>query len=101
MANSIIEINTNTLRSDISSIEADIVSLRSEAAKLRDGANYLGSTWDGPAKEAFMAQFLGDVDSLERLIDVMFKFTQQTDESRVAYENCENEVGQMIASIQV
>ena len=101
MAKTIIEVNTNTLKSDVSNIEARIRSLRSEAANLRNTADQLGSMWEGPAKQAFMAAVQADLSKLENLIKAMERFTNQTSECQVEYDKCEQAVSSIISSIRV
>lgn len=101
MAGTVIEVNTSTLRSDISTIEGEINSLKSDVKSLRTTANQLSSMWDGNAKNAFIAAVNDDIRRLEDLIGAIGKFTDKTDTSRVEYEKCENAVAGIISAIRV
>ena len=101
MTKTAIEVNTATLKSDVSTIEGELRALRSGATKLRNTAEQLGRMWDGAAKEAFMAAVRDDLNRLENLIKALETFTDQTAEIRQEYDNCETTVEQIIASIRV
>ena len=101
MANAIIEVNTNTLRSDVNEVQGEIRALRSETAKLRNAASALNSTWEGVAKAAFMEALQDDLNKLETLVAASETFTRQTDDARVGYDKCENTVSQIVASLKV
>ena len=100
MADSIIEVNTVSLKSDVETMQGCIKSLRTATGKLQSTANQLGNMWEGNAKKAFMAAVQDDLKRLEILIATMEKFTGKTDDSRTEYEKCESTVDQIIASIQ-
>lgn len=101
MANSIIEVNTGTLRNDVSEIQGELQSLRRQVTALRNAASALGSTWEGNAKTAFMEALTDDINRLETLISAIEKFTNKTSDARTEYDRCENSVSQIIASIKV
>ena len=101
MANTKIEVNTVSLKGDVTSIEGEIRSLRKAAENLRSTSSQLDSMWEGEAKVKFQAAVRDDLNKLESLISAVEKFTRQTDSSRTEYERCENAVAQIIASIKV
>ena len=89
MAGRIIEVNTSTLRSDVSAIE--------EAQALRE----LESMWDGNAKQAFSAAVNDDIRRLRELAKALAQFTEKTSEARREYDTCETAVSQIVSSIRV
>ena len=101
MAKTVIEVNTGTLRTDVTNIQGEIRSLRSEAGKLRSAADQLSGMWDGPAKQAFMSAVKDDLGRLDALIQAMEKFTVQTSDAREEYDKCENAVSGIISAIRV
>ena len=101
MAGNLIEVNTSTLKSDISTIYAEINSLKNDVTRLRSAESQLSSMWDGNAKNAFIAAVNDDIQRLEELIGALSKFTDKTDTSRSEYEKCETSVASIIASIKV
>lgn len=96
-----LEVNTGTLRNDINEIRGEIRGLRTEMSNLRGAASALGQTWEGEAKKAFMGALEDDLRRLELLINTIEKFTNKTEESKDAYEKCENSVSQTVANIKV
>lgn len=101
MAATMIEVNTDTLKRDVATIESEIRALRRASEKLRDTSTQLGALWEGTAKTAFMAAVQDDLNQLEDLISALEKFTQLTDEARGEYDKCEQSVAQIVAAIRV
>ena len=101
MAGTIIEVNTSTLRNDVSRINTEISGLKKDVRQLRTTAQQLSSMWEGSAKTAFIAAVNDDIGRLEELINAIDKFTGKTDDARSEYEKCENAVSGIIASIKV
>lgn len=101
MAGTMIEVNTSTLRSDVSAISAEISGLKNDVERLKSTADQLSTMWDGNAKNAFIAAVNDDIKRLEELISAIGKFTDKTDSSRAEYEKCENAVAGIVAAIRV
>lgn len=101
MAGRTIQVNTNTLRSDISMIEDEIRSINNGANRLAQALRELEGMWDGNAKQAFSAAVNDDIRRLLELSKAMERFTEKTGEVRQEYDTCENEVSQIISSIRV
>ena len=101
MAATVIEVNTSTLRNDITRIDTEISGLKKDVKQLRATAQQLSTMWDGNAKTAFVAAVNDDIRRLEELINAMDKFTGKTDDARSEYEKCENAVSGIVASIKV
>ena len=101
MADSLIEVTTNTLKSDTETIALHLEKLRQRSDALESVTQQLGSMWEGQAKQAFTAAVRDDLNRLRSLISAMQKFTQKTDEARNEYDKCENTVTQLVASIRV
>lgn len=101
MASRNIEINTNSLRSDVTTIEGEIAAINRGAEKLLQTLHELESMWDGIAKQAFSAEVNRDVQQLRELSKAMERFTGKTSEARQEYDRCESAVDQIIASIRV
>lgn len=101
MAGKTIEVNTSTLKNDVSAIFSEITGLKNDVQRLRTTLDQLSAMWDGNAKNAFMTAAKDDIQRLEELINAVKKFTDKTDTSRSEYEKCENSVAGIIASIKV
>ena len=92
MAGRMIEVNTSTLKSDVSTIKGEINGLRRDIQTLRDTSNQLSAMWDGSAKAAFMTAVQDDISRMEELVKALEKF---------AYDKCENSVAGIVSSIRV
>ena len=101
MASSIIEVNTNTLKSNMETMQGHIHGLRKSAESLRNISGQLDNMWDGEAKQAFVTAVRDDLNRLETLISAMEKYTGKTDEARGEYDRCESAVSQIVSSIRV
>lgn len=101
MAGRMIEVNTSTLKSDVSTIMGEINGLRRDIQMLRDTANQLSAMWDGNAKAAFMTAVQDDICRMEELVKALEKFAEKTDSSRTEYDKCENSVAGIVSSIRV
>ena len=55
--------------------------------------------WDGPANEAFQAQFNADHARMEELHSELRRLISCMEYARAQYDQCEDEVYQAIASI--
>ena len=101
MAGKIIEVNTDSLRSDVSAIEEELSAINSGTDRLAQALRELEGMWDGNAKQAFSAAVNDDIRRLRELAKAMGHFTEKTSEVRQEYDRCENEVAQIISSIRV
>ncbi|NBI65374.1 hypothetical protein D1646_00835 [Pseudoflavonifractor sp. 60] len=101
MAGQIIEVNTSTLRSDVSEIASELLGIKSDADKLEGVLGQLESMWDGYAKQAFSAAVRDDLSRLRDLVKAMQSLTTKTGQAREEYDKCENTVSQIVSSIKV
>lgn len=102
MASTIIEVNTtNTLRSDVSSIDGELREVLRGADRLADTLRQLESMWEGEAKKAFSSAVQDDLRRLRELTKAMQNLTAKTGEARGEYDKCESAVSQIVASIRV
>lgn len=101
MAANIIEVNTATLKNDVSEIDGELRGVISEADKLDGILSQLEGMWEGPAKQAFFAAVRDDLGRLRELVKAMQTLTSKTGEAREEYDRCENAVAQIVASIKV
>lgn len=101
MAGRMIEVNTSTLKNDVSTIMGEINGLWRDIQALRDTASQLSTMWDGSAKAAFMAAVQDDIRRAEELVKALEKFAGKTDSSRAEYDKCENSVAGIVSSIRV
>lgn len=101
MAANIIEVNTNTLKGDVSDIDRELKGILHEANNLEGLLSQLETMWEGPAKQAFFAAVRDDLGRLRELVKAMQTLTGKTGEAREEYDKCENIVAQIVSSIKV
>ncbi len=101
MAVSKIEVNTNTLRSDVERVRTELKGLKDDMRKLSEVSAQLNSMWEGEAKQAFIMAVQDDIRRLSELITALEKFTTSTDTARGNYDTCEKNVSSIISSLRV
>ena len=101
MAGKLIEVNTNTLKADISEIENELRAILQCAEKLSATLGQLEGMWDGNAKQSFSLAVRDDLNRLKDLVKAMQNLTSKTGTAREEYDRCESTVSQIIASIRV
>ena len=101
MAGRSIEVNTNTLKSDLSVIEEEIRGINRGADQLEQTLHALESMWEGPGQGALPPPVKHDIPRPPELSRLLESFTQTTGEVRQEYDACENEIAQLITSIRV
>ena len=101
MAQTIIEVNTSNLKSDVDRISEELKAIRSDADQIRTILGTLNGMWDGDAKTAFADSVGTDLDALLELLCSMEDLVGQTDMSRTEYEKCESTVVDIVDSIRV
>lgn len=96
-----IEIDTLQLRDSTASLRETIAELQAQIGLTSDTLTELDSMWDGPANRAFMAgyeknralfnDFCADLEALANALEYAAK----------AYESCEGQVEELVASIHI
>lgn len=94
-----IEIETNTLDKDIKELTGELENARKYIQTMTEDMAELDSMWDGPANEAFMAQFGQDVQYAQELCTMVQKLTECMEYAKKQYDTCDAEVSSLIASI--
>lgn len=101
MASRPIAVNTNTLRSDVSSIEEELKGLRDCCESLEAALATLLTKWEGNSARAFDQAVRDDVRRLRELEKAVRSLTTRTGTARTEYDKCENMVSQIVSSIRV
>lgn len=101
MASNIIEVNTGSLKGDVSEIAAELEKIRRGANQLLNLLGQLETMWEGSAKQTFSAAVRDDVGRLQTLVKAMQVLANKTSDARSEYDKCENSVAQIVASIKV
>lgn len=101
MTSAKMEVNTGTLRSDLSSIQREISALKREAEELRSKSERLGRMWEGKAKAEFMTQYAQELNALNEAIDSLERFTVRTRTVDAEYERSESVVANVVNAMKV
>lgn len=101
MAAKIIEVNTNSLKSDVEVIWSELERISGNADRLLSILGQLETMWEGSAKQAFSSAVRDDVARLRELVKAMKDFTGKTSEARVEYDKCEIAVSEIVSSVRV
>lgn len=99
MANKEIEIETNTLASDISELTSELEVAKSYIQTMITDMGELDAMWDGPANQAFMQQFHNDAQYAEEICNMVQKLIECMEYAKKQYDYCESEVSSLISSI--
>ena len=96
-----IGVNTSTLNSQADSIEKEVKAIRGDITRMYEAVQTLDSMWDGPASMAFKTQFNNDQQKMLELCDTIQSIVDSMKFAKKEYEDCENAVNGIIASIRV
>lgn len=97
----IIETNTETMKSDTGTISGYISNLRNASKAIEGIIGTLSGSWEGEAATAYETRLRNDVTKLNELIDAVSELNQGTQNAGTRYEQCENNVADIISSINV
>ena len=98
---SVIETNTEAMKTDVGNISEHIDKLRQAANEMESVLSALPSSWEGDAATVYEKRLKDDIENLRELIDMLAVLNGGTDNARQMYENCESNVADIIASINV
>lgn len=96
-----IEIDTVALERDRQTIRSELDKIRTGIDRLREKMVNLGAMWEGPAHDAFMAQFNTDYVFIQEFCSEIGKYTETMEYAQKEYQKCDNAVQQAIASIRI
>lgn len=96
-----IEIDTMALGRDRQTIQSELDRVRSEISRLKDEMANLGAMWEGPAHDAFMAQFNTDYEFVQEFGNEIGTYVETMEYAQTEYQKCEAAVNQTIASIRI
>ena len=97
----VIETNTETMQSDVNSVESMIGQLSGDLKNLALCADRIAAMWTGDAKEAYETELRLELGRLGELIKNVQELNRGTDSARGRYVDCEANVASIIASIDV
>lgn len=99
MASKEIEIETTALDRDTRRLSEELELAKNLIRSMTDDMAQLNSMWDGPANEAFMAQYARDEQYAQKLCGMVQRMVECMEYARKQYDTCEGEVRTLISSI--
>lgn len=97
----LIEININTLDSDITAMRTELNGLKDEMKQAFGSVRELDSMWNGPANEAFNKAFQADHETVEELCRIVDCLIGYMERARDEYKKCESAVSAEIDRIRI
>lgn len=93
--------NTNTMGSDIQTLRSHLTQLRANLRELQYTMNAMNNMWKGPANQGMRQRFQNDYTTVTELCNFLDELIENLESARQAYENCEANVADTVASIQI
>ena len=97
----VIETNTETMQSDVNSVDSMIGQLSRDLQNLVSCADRIAAMWTGEAKETYEEELRSQLVELDELVKTVQDLNRGTDSARGRYVDCEANVASIIASIDV
>lgn len=96
-----LEIETQRLQTDIDNLRMHLDGMRKTGDSMMAGINGMSSMWEGEAKNAFVAQFQSDYETLKSTADVIEDLIKTLEEAKQQYDTCESNVASIISALKV
>lgn len=96
-----IEINTETLASDIEQLQENLKSVEENLNEMYEAVSHLDNMWDGPANEAFMEQFTADKEEMKELCKEIRQYIESLAYARQEYNAAEAAVADVVNAIAI
>lgn len=93
--------NIETMRKDISELEDLLSMARGTIDKVYAEMTQLDAMWDGDANETFNVQVRKDIEFGREVCDTVNEIINCMEYANSEYNKCENEIGNIIASIRI
>ena len=99
MANKI-QVNTQSLGSDANTMNTALTAIRNSMKSVFEAVSELDRMWDGPANEAFNAEFKKDKETMDKQCTSVEKLIECMNSAKKDYEKCENQVQSAVSAIR-
>ncbi len=96
-----IEVDSEILQSQINQLSDTLERTRETLNQLTERVESLQAMWNGPAHDEFNRQYELDRERMENMCQIIANIIEGMQQARIAYDQCENEVGDIVASISV
>lgn len=97
----IIEIETNALNSDKNSASEELKQIQNELQELQSATESLNSSWDGPAATTYKNTMTENIENAMSVCEYLTKYISCIEEAIKNYNECEQNVGNIINSIRI
>lgn len=97
----VIATNTDRMQSDINLLEEQIAKMDTAFQAAWDAVEELNATWEGPAHDTLIAQFLQDQEAVKALIISLRNYREELENAKKEYETCEQNVNSLVRSMDV
>ena len=97
----VIATNTDRMQSDLNLLEEQIVKMDTAFQAAWDAVEALNATWEGPAHDTLVAQFLQDQETVKTMIISLRNYREELENAKKEYETCEQNVNSLVRSMDV
>jgi WXG100 family type VII secretion target len=96
-----IKVDTECLAATLNAVEGELADIRQNQSDLFQAMEALDSTWEGASHDAFVTQYTLDDQKMTTLCATIQTLTEHLRYAHDNYENCEQNVLQRIAAIDI
>ncbi len=97
----LLEIDVSALSADANTLDSLLSSGKVELAAMKESIAALSSTWTGAAHGTFYEQLSKDAALMEEVFAALRKYKEHMEYAVREYNQCEQDVHELVASIQV
>ena len=96
-----IEVDSEVLQTQINQLTDTLERTRVILTELTERVESLQAMWKRPAHDEFNRQYELDRERMENMCLIIQNILEGMQQARIAYDQCESEVGSVVASIRV
>lgn len=96
-----IRINTKTLQNDTVSIQKYLKQVKKKIQDMQNDVEEMNQMWSGEANKSFNKTFNDDINAILAVCKSIEGIISYENTANTEYNNCENKVASMIASMNV
>ena len=101
MADYKFKVNTDRLNKDAEQVWKLVISMREALDSMSERVKALNGMWEGVSKDAFVKAFSEDESAAINVLKRLESFYQQEVLAKSNYENCENQVADLVANMRI
>ncbi|MBQ4528378.1 MAG: WXG100 family type VII secretion target [Clostridia bacterium] len=96
-----IAIQTNPLRRDAESMAEEVARLRKNMSSMNDAITSMNSMWQGAAHNAFVTQYASDYQKMTEVCQALDNIIECLNYAAAKYDECDNNVKNIVNSIKI